>query len=72
MSKIIYFRGRICAPLKVVKDQRGVSGCSQCYFKTGAGQHGGCPSWGEEKQAGAGDGCLAEHHHYEMEAACAS
>ena len=31
----------------------------------------GCPSWGEEKRAGAGNGCLAEQHHY-VEAECAS
>ena len=68
MNKIIYFRERTDTPLKVVKDRPGDSGCRQCYFMD---KSDGCPSWGEEKRAGAGRGCSEERHHY-TEHECAS
>ena len=67
MSKIIYFRNRTATPLKVVKDQRGVSGCPKCYFKDSPG---GCPTRKEEFFVGSGY-CEEDMHHY-AEAECAS
>ena len=40
MTKVIYFRDRTDTPLKVVKDQRGVSGCMKCYFNGSPGEIG--------------------------------
>jgi hypothetical protein len=72
MSKVIFFRGFTDTPLKVVKDTPGSSACQACFFSLRNNPDTpGCPSWGEEKRAGAGNGCLAEHHHY-TEHACAS
>ena len=67
MSKIIYFRNRTDTGLKVVKDQRGVSGCQKCYFKDSPG---GCPTRKEEFFAGSGY-CEEDRHHY-AEYECAS
>lgn len=72
MTKVIYFRDRTDTPLKVVKDTPGSSACQACFFSLcNNPATPGCPSWGEEKRAGAGNGCLNERHHYE-EAECAS
>ena len=61
MSKVIFFRGFTDTPLKVVKDQRGVSGCQKCYFQHNPG---GCPTSGEERRAGSGY-CETDGHHYQ-------
>lgn len=72
MSKVIYFRNRTATPLKVVKDKQGESPCGRCFFSLRNNPDTpGCPSWGAQQRAGAGNGCLAEQHHY-VEAECAS
>ena len=72
MNMVIFFRGHTATPLKVVKDTPGESSCGSCFFSLRNNPATpGCPNWGEEKRAGAGDGCLAERHHY-VEAKCES
>lgn len=69
MSKVIYFKERTPTPLKVVKDKG--EGCAPCFFRNTSAQAGGCPTEREERQAGAGRGCVHEGHHY-VEHECAS
>ena len=61
MSKTFYFKQAPTTPVRVVRDERGTSGCTACFFRT---HPGGCPERRDEREAGSGK-CVDECHHYE-------
>ncbi|CAB4241373.1 hypothetical protein UFOVP60_32 [uncultured Caudovirales phage] len=63
MSKVFYFKKAPTTPVRVVKDERGTSGCASCFFHD---HPGGCPERKDEFFAGSGY-CMDDQHHYELE-----